>query len=63
MRMEVHIYSSIKAIVATDKLKDIVTTQNSQSLSMRIHPKGCRIFPLKVETILLGGSRKGAIGA
>ena len=31
MRMEVHIYSSIKAIVATDKLKDIVTTQNSQS--------------------------------
>ena len=25
-------------------------------LSMRIHPKSCRIFPLKVETALLSGS-------
>ena len=31
MWMEVHIYSSIKAIVAADMLKDILTTQNSQS--------------------------------
>ena len=29
--MEVHIYSSIKAIVATDIVKDIVTTQKGQS--------------------------------
>ena len=32
-------------------------------LSMRIHPKSCRIFPIKVETTLRDGSRKGAIGA
>ena len=31
MWMEVHIYSSIKAIVVTDKVKDIVTTQKGQS--------------------------------
>ena len=31
MWMEVHIYSSIKAIVATDIVKDIVTTQKGQS--------------------------------
>ena len=29
--MEVHIYNSIKAIGATDIVKDIVTTQKSQS--------------------------------
>ena len=29
--MEVHTYSSIKAIVATDIVKDIVTTQKGQS--------------------------------
>ena len=29
-------------------------------LSMRMHPKCCIIFPLKVET-LLGGSRKGTV--
>ena len=29
--MEVHIYSSIKAIVATDIVKDIVTQQKDQS--------------------------------
>ena len=29
--MEVHIYRSIKAIVATDIVKDIVTTQKGQS--------------------------------
>ena len=32
-------------------------------LSMRIHPKSCRIFPLKVSATLLNGSRKGAVGA
>ena len=32
-------------------------------LSMRIHPKRCRIFPLKVSATLLNGSRKGAVGA
>ena len=31
-------------------------------LSMRIHPKSCHIFPLKVTTTLLYGSRKGAVG-
>ena len=32
-------------------------------LSMRIHAKSCRIFPLKVPATLLNGSRKGAVGA
>ena len=32
-------------------------------LSMRIHPKICCIFPLKVATTLLSGSRKSTIGA
>ena len=32
-------------------------------LSMRIHPKGCCIFPLKVSATLLSGSSKGANGA
>ena len=32
-------------------------------VSMRIHPKSCRIFPLKVAATLLSGSRKGATGA
>ena len=32
-------------------------------LSMRIHPKSCLIFPLKVATTLLSGSRKGTVGA
>ena len=32
-------------------------------LSMRIHPKSCCIFPLKVSATLLNGSRKGAVGA
>ena len=32
-------------------------------LSMRIHPKGCHIFPLKVAATLLSGSWKGAVGA
>ena len=32
-------------------------------LSMRIHPKSCRIFLLKVSATLLNGSRKGAVGA
>ena len=32
-------------------------------LSMRIHPKSCCIFPLKVATVLLNGSRKGKVGA
>ena len=31
MWREVHIYSGIKAIVATDIVKDIVTTQTGQS--------------------------------
>ena len=30
-------------------------------LSMRIHPKSCRIVPLKVPTTLLSGSRKSAV--
>ena len=88
--MEVHIYSSIKAIVATDIVKDIYSdnTKRPKSkenqlnqifklyafcqknsaeglgpLAVRIRPKSCRIFPIKVETTLLGGSRKGTIGA
>ena len=32
-------------------------------LSMRIHPKSCCIFPLKVSATLLNGSRKGTVGA
>ena len=32
-------------------------------LPMRIHPKSCRIFPLKAVTTLRSGSRKGAGGA
>ena len=32
-------------------------------LSMRIHPKSCSIFPLKVSATLLNGSRKGVVGA
>ena len=31
-------------------------------LSMRIHPKSCHIFPLKVAATLLSGSRKGTVG-
>ena len=31
-------------------------------LSMRMHPKNCHIFPLKVATTLLSGSRKGTTG-
>ena len=30
---------------------------------MRIHPKTCCRFPLKVAATLLNGSRKGAVGA
>ena len=30
---------------------------------MRIHPKTCRIFPLKVAATLLNGSRKVTVGA
>ena len=32
-------------------------------LSMRIHEKSCRIFPLKVAATLLSGSRKNVVGA
>ena len=32
-------------------------------LSMRIHQKTCHIFPKKVPTILLSGSRKGEVEA
>ena len=32
-------------------------------LSMRISRKSCCIFCLKITTTLLGGSRKGAVGA
>ena len=32
-------------------------------LSLRIHPKNCRIFPLKVARTLLSGSREGTVGA
>ena len=32
-------------------------------LSMRLHPKNCCIFPLKVSATLLNGSRKDAVGA
>ena len=32
-------------------------------LFMRIHPKNCCIYPLKVAITLLSGSRKGAIRA
>ena len=30
-------------------------------LSMRVHPKSCHIFPPRVATALLSGSRKGTI--
>ena len=30
--------------------------------SMRIHPKSCRIFPLKVPATLLSVSRKDSVG-
>ena len=32
-------------------------------LSIRIHPKSCHIFLLKVSATLLNGSRKDAVGA
>ena len=32
-------------------------------LSMRIHPKSCCIFTLKVSATLLNGSRRGTVGA
>ena len=32
-------------------------------LSMRMHPKSCPIFPLKVAATLLSVSRKGTVGA
>ena len=32
-------------------------------LSMRIQPKSCHIFPLKVSATLRNGSRKGAVAA
>ena len=32
-------------------------------LSMRIHPKSCCIFPLKVSATVLNDSRKDAVGA
>ena len=32
-------------------------------LSMRIHPKSCHTFPLKVSATSLNGSRKEAVGA
>ena len=32
-------------------------------LSIKIHPKSCCIFPLKVAATLLNGLRKGAVGA
>ena len=89
--MEVHLYSSIKAIVATDIVRYSDNTKRPKSkenqlgilkiyafcqkcrgpqaqerallgyVFMRMHRKSCRIFPLKVETTLLGVSRKGAI--
>ena len=38
------------------------STAGITHLSMRMHPKNCRIFPLKVATTLLSGSRKGTTG-
>ena len=32
-------------------------------VSLRIHPKSCRIFPLKLAATVLSGSGKGEIGA
>ena len=32
-------------------------------LSMRIHPKSCCLFPLKITATLYRGSRKGTFGA
>ena len=87
--MEVHIYSSIKAISGnrysqrySDNTKRPKSKENQLNqilklyafyqknsaeglgpLAMRIHPKSCHIFRIKVDTTLLGGSRKGAIGA
>ena len=39
------------------------STAGVACLSMRIHPKSYRIFPLKVSATLLNDSRKGAVGA
>ena len=57
--------------VARDRKNLCILPENSAGesaagityLSMRIHPKSCRIFPLKVSATLLNGSRKGAVGA
>ena len=38
-------------------------TAGVRYFSMRIHPKTCRIFSLKVVATLLNGSRRGAVGA
>ena len=38
-------------------------TAGTTYLSLRIHPKICRISPLNVAATLLSGSGKGAVGA
>ena len=39
------------------------STVRVKYLSMRIHPKSCCFFPLKIVATLLSGSRKGSFGA
>ena len=39
------------------------STAGDMYVSMRIHPKSCCIFPLKVATALLIGSRKDTVRA
>ena len=39
------------------------STAGTTYLSLRMHPKSCYIFPLKVATTLLSGSGKGPVGA
>ena len=78
MWMEVHIHSvKAKSQAGNIWVKDKMTAarnilpENSAGertagltyLSMRIHSKSCRIFPLKVSATLLNGSRKGTVGA
>ena len=56
---------------ARDRINLLILPENSAGeraagvtyLSLRIHPKSCRIFFLKVSATLLNGLTKGAVGA
>ena len=59
----------LKIYAFCQKIQQIATSPGESDagvmyISMRIHPKCCYIFPLKIETTYLtSGSRKRAIGA